>query len=180
MISPSVGGISITTVPPSSSAVTSADGSYELSNVPIGTYSVVASKDGWIDDQVDNVEVVADQTTSGIDFLLYPESSNEAPVAENQQVTTKMNRSVEITLEASDPNGDPLIFICVDLPSNGTLSGCDDGDEYVTYTPDNQFTGNDSFTFKVNDGELDSNVATVTVRVSRGAGGGGGPKEAMQ
>jgi hypothetical protein len=34
--------------------------------------------------------------------------------------------------------------------------------------------GTDTFTFKANDGELDSNEATVTVRVTRGGGGGGG------
>jgi hypothetical protein len=101
------------------------------------------------------------------------------PVAENQQVSTKMNSSVVIELEAEDPDGDPLTYICVDLPDNGTLSGCDDGDEYVTYTPDNQFTGNDTFTFQAYDGELYSNEATVTVKVTKGGGGGGKPTDGV-
>jgi hypothetical protein len=167
-------GITIVTLPSSSTALTAADGSYALTNVLAGSYSVVATKDGWTGGQVDGVDVVADQTTSGIDFLLYPESTNLPPEAENQQVSTKLNKSVTITLEASDPDGDLLTYICVDYPSSGTLSGCDDFDQYVTYTPDNQFTGNDTFTFKANDSELDSNVATVTVRVTKGGGGGGG------
>jgi hypothetical protein len=167
-------GILIATLPASSTALTAADGSYALTNILAGTYSVSATKDGWTGDQVDGVEVVADQTTSGIDFLLYPESTNLPPEAENQQVSTKLNKSVEITLVASDPEGDLLTYICVDDPSNGTLSGCDDGDQLVTYTPNNQFTGNDTFTFKANDSELDSNEATVTVRVTKGSGGGGG------
>lgn len=101
------------------------------------------------------------------------------PVAENQQVSTKMNKSVVIELEAEDPDGDPLTYICVDLPDNGTLSGCDDGDEYVTYTPDKQFTGNDTFTFQAYDGELYSNEATVTVKVTKGGGGGGNPTDGV-
>jgi hypothetical protein len=98
-------------------------------------------------------------------------------VAENQQVTTKMNRSVVIELEASDPDGDHLTYVCIDHPDNGTLIGCDDGDEYVTYSPNKQFIGTDSFTFQAYDGELYSNEATVTVKVKKGGGGGGGPSD---
>jgi len=56
----------------------------------------------------------------------------------------------------------PLTFSIVSDPSNGTLSGTLPD---VTYTPDNNFFGDDSFTFKVNDGYVDSNVATVDIEV---------------
>jgi hypothetical protein len=36
-----------------------------------------------------------------------------------------------------------------------------------TYTPDPGFFGVDSFTYKANDGELDSNIATVTITVNK-------------
>jgi hypothetical protein len=36
----------------------------------------------------------------------------------------------------------------------------------VAYTPDMDFSGTDSFTFKANDGDLDSNIATVTITVN--------------
>jgi hypothetical protein len=173
------GGILIATVPSSVTATTATDGSYTLTDVPVGTYSVLATKDGWTDDQVDGVDVVAGQTTPGINLLLYEEAANLPPEAENQQVSMKANQSVTIELEASDPNGDPLTYFCMDLPANGDLSGCDDGDAYVTYTPDKQFTGNDSFTFRVYDGELYSNEATVTVRVTKGGGGGGKPTDGV-
>ena len=47
-------------------------------------------------------------------------------------------------------------------PTNGTLSGTP---PEVTYTPSAGFSGQDEFTFKANDGELDSHVATVTITV---------------
>jgi hypothetical protein len=47
---------------------------------------------------------------------------------------------------------------------NGTLTLNADGT--FTYTPDAGFEGEDSFTFKANDGELDSNVATFTITVA--------------
>ena len=46
---------------------------------------------------------------------------------------------------------------------HGTLSLTNDGS--FTYTPDQDFTGIDSFTYIATDGELTSNVATVTIRV---------------
>src|SRR6185295_14952092 len=36
----------------------------------------------------------------------------------------------------------------------------------VTYLANTNFNGGDSFTFKVNDGELDSAIATVTITVN--------------
>jgi PKD repeat protein len=47
-------------------------------------------------------------------------------------------------------------------PSNGALSGTE---PILTYTPDADYNGPDSFTFKVNDGILDSNVATVSITI---------------
>src|SRR5262249_10203045 len=49
-------------------------------------------------------------------------------------------------------------------PSHGTLSF--KGDGTFTYTPDANFNGTDSFTYRTNDGRADSNVATVTINVT--------------
>ena len=68
-----------------------------------------------------------------------------------------------ITLTASDPDGDPLNYIIVSDPRHGTLSGSSPA---LTYTPATNYNGPDSFTFKVNDGTADSNVATVSITVS--------------
>ena len=49
-------------------------------------------------------------------------------------------------------------------PSNGTLTLNANGS--FTYTPNGGFTGNESFTYRANDGTSDSNAATVTIAVN--------------
>jgi PKD repeat protein len=63
----------------------------------------------------------------------------------------------------SDPDGDPLTAHLVTGPGNGTLMLNPDGT--FTYTPTAGFSGTDTFTYLVNDGSVDSNVATVTITV---------------
>ncbi len=89
-------------------------------------------------------------------------SSNNAPVAENDAVTTAENTAVAITLSATDADDDMLTY-STSTPANGTLSGTAPN---LTYTPTADFSGVDSFTFTANDGTAASNTATVTITVS--------------
>ncbi len=88
--------------------------------------------------------------------------SNSAPVAYNQTVTTDEDTPVDFTLQAEDPDGGPLTWY-VDVPANGALSGTAPN---LTYTPDSNWHGSDSFTFYVFDGEHYSNTASVTIHVN--------------
>jgi len=90
-------------------------------------------------------------------------TANNPPVANNQSVTTDEDTPVNITLTASDPDGDELTYSVITGPANGTLNGT--GPE-LTYNPNPNFNGSDSFTFKVNDGTIDSEPATVTITVN--------------
>ena len=91
--------------------------------------------------------------------------TNRAPVANNLTTNTTFNTAKTLTLTGSDADGDALTFIIVGSPSGGTLSGVNTNTGVVTYTPTNIFTGTDSFTFRVNDGTVDSALATVTINV---------------
>ena len=88
---------------------------------------------------------------------------NDAPVANAQSVTTAEDTAKAITLTGSDVDGDSLSYSVVESPLNGILSGTPPS---LTYTPDGNYNGLDSFTFKVNDGTVDSNVAIVSITVS--------------
>ena len=92
---------------------------------------------------------------------LHVGSVNDAPVAQDQSVQTN-SAPVAVTLTGSDPEGDALHYTVLAAPAHGTLSGTAPD---LTYTPDAGFLGTDTFTFKVNDGQVDSATATVTVEV---------------
>lgn len=87
---------------------------------------------------------------------------NDVPIADAQSVSTDEDAPLVITLTGSDIEGSALTFSVLDGPTNGLLSG--EGDSLV-YTPFDDFNGSDSFTFTVNDGELESAPATVTVTI---------------
>ncbi|MEA2115911.1 MAG: Ig-like domain-containing protein [Thermodesulfobacteriota bacterium] len=65
----------------------------------------------------------------------------------------------------NDPGPGTLTAILVSAPSNGTLNPSLADDGSFAYTPNDYFNGQDSFTYKANDGTLDSNVASVSVTV---------------
>jgi len=88
---------------------------------------------------------------------------NDAPVASDQAVTTDEDTAKAITLSATDVEGSPLTYAIVSAPAHGTLSGTAPS---LTYTPALNYNGPDSFTFKANDGLLDSSVATVSITVT--------------
>jgi lysophospholipase L1-like esterase len=88
---------------------------------------------------------------------------NNAPVADDLIASTEENTAVAIILSGSDLDGDPLTFTVKSGPSSGTLSGTA---PELTYTPDADFTGIDSFTYIANDGTADSDEATVTITVN--------------
>ena len=101
----------------------------------------------------------ADSTTATISIIV--SSVNDAPVATAQAVTTNENEAKQLTLSGTD-DGPISSYSIVQRPSNGSLSGTG---SLVTYTPNANYSGTDSFTFKVNDGVLDSQPATVSITV---------------
>jgi len=90
-------------------------------------------------------------------------SGNEAPTANDLNINTDEDSAIGVTLTGSDPDGDILTFSIVDQPVHGSLSGTAPD---LTYTPASNYNGSDSFTFKVNDGMVDSNTATVSITVN--------------
>ena len=64
----------------------------------------------------------------------------------------------------SDPDDDTRVALLVTDPQHGTLNLTPNGS--FTYTPVPNFYGTDKFTYKANDGWLDSNIATVTITVT--------------
>jgi VCBS repeat-containing protein len=63
----------------------------------------------------------------------------------------------------NDPEGDPLTALLEQGPAHGDLTFNENGS--FSYTPDAGFAGADNFSYRASDGELQSNIATVSLDV---------------
>jgi hypothetical protein len=89
--------------------------------------------------------------------------TNRPPVAASATFSTPKNRALTADLTATDPDGDPVTYALVAQGRKGTAVINTQTGEF-TYTPAGNANGTDTFTFKANDGNVDSNVAIVTIR----------------
>ena len=93
--------------------------------------------------------------------------ANDPPVAMDDSTTTAEDTAIVIRVldNDSDVDGDSLSVIEVSTPSNGSVAVTGAGTT-VIYTPDANFHGSDLFTYKVSDGKVVTDAATVTVIVT--------------
>ncbi len=89
---------------------------------------------------------------------------NNAPVAPDATATTTEDVQVTITPAISDPDTiDVPRISAVENPPNGTATH--DGTT-ITYTPDQDYTGTDTFGYTVSDG-IDTAQGTITITITR-------------
>jgi endonuclease G len=85
------------------------------------------------------------------------------PGTASMYLTVQEDSPASFTLDAVSPNNNPLNYTILSGPAHGTLTGTG---AQRGYTPAANFSGTDSFTFRVNDGQTNSNVSTVTINVT--------------
>ena len=120
----------------------------------------------------DGVPSMCSQAT--VDITITP--VNDIPIADDKTAVVSEDNPTGILLTGSDVETCELTFSIVNGPSKGTLgiisnaacaSGVPNTDSAtVIYTPDLNATGSDSFTYKVNDGTIDSLTATVSITIT--------------
>lgn len=96
-------------------------------------------------------------------------SSNRAPMAADSFYTVSADGSVTGFMQATDPDGDPLVYRVTASPGQGTLINVDTRTGQFTYRPDVD-TGTDSFSFRASDGRKESNTGVVTISIEAGSG----------
>ena len=87
---------------------------------------------------------------------------NDPPIANGQTLTTQEDSPLNITLTSSDVDGGPPTYTTTD-PPNGSISG---SGASITYTPDLNYNGPDSFSFTVNDGAGGTDTGMVNITVT--------------
>lgn len=105
-----------------------------------------------------------DKSTATVTLTVRP--VNDVPVATPDSTTTPKDKPVSGNLASNDmpsPDGGNVWSKTTD-PSHGTVVVNPDGT--YTYTPNEGFTGTDSFTYTVRDVDGDTSTATVTVTVT--------------
>ncbi len=96
-------------------------------------------------------------------------NTNDAPLSVNDAYFINEDSTLTIApgsgvlANDTDPDGDPLTAVLVTPPANGTVVLNPDGS--FVYTPDADFSGSDSFTYRANDGTTNGNLATVNLTV---------------
>ncbi len=98
-------------------------------------------------------------------FALNITAVNDAAVAANIAASSDEDTAITGFVSASDVDNATLTYAIVTGPANGTLTLNAATGAYV-YTPNANYNGSDSFTFRANDGSIDSNVATVNLAVA--------------
>ena len=137
-----------------------ADGSFSYTHDGSKTTSdsfTYKANDGLVDSNIATVSI----SVTAVD---------DAPVAVDDAYTVDEGATLDVAAALgvlsndTDPEMSPLTAIQVSAPSHGTLTLNADGS--LSYTHDGSETTSDSFTYKANDGLLDSNIATVSISVT--------------
>jgi hypothetical protein len=139
--------------------VLGSDGAFEYTPVPdfFGSDSFVY--------RVSDGAVPSDPATATITVA----PVNDAPIAADEAFATLEGQPIVVGAAGvldndTDLDGDVLSAVLVAEPDHGTLVLNADGS--FEYTPQAGFSGIDAFSYVANDGQVDSNLATVTIEVT--------------
>lgn len=110
------------------------------------------------------------QDTSNTETVtLTIDAVNDTPVIIGDAYTTledtllTVDKAKGLLANDSDPDGDSFMALLVDSPTHGTIQFLPDGS--FSYLPALNYTGADSFTYKLSDGQAESTTATVKLTV---------------
>ena len=149
-------------------------------NNPLSFSILNHPKHGELTGDLPNITYVPHNNYSGVDkfsyiandgyvnslagqVLIIVKHINYPPEALSDRILISKNTAKRFYLKASDKNHDTLNLSFVDDPKHGQVSGTF---PFATYSPDVDFTGFDSFSFIVNDGKQNSNVAKINIIVT--------------
>jgi hypothetical protein len=110
------------------------------------------------------------QDNGGVAALVYSATidveclTSEPPTAvdDSDEVNEDSSVITDVLANDTDPDGDTLTITAITNPSNGSIVNNEDGT--ITYSPNPNYHGSDSYTYTISDGKFES-TATVTITV---------------
>lgn len=97
-----------------------------------------------------------------VDFIV----ENTPPVAINRTIKAHQGMSYTGSIYGYDSNGHDIVFRIISTAENGSFNLLDFSTGAFEYSPDSDFMGEDLITFVVNDGYVDSEIATLAINVT--------------
>lgn len=93
---------------------------------------------------------------------------NTPPIAQNMQLQTYKNIAITGYFDVFDLEGDALTFQLVKTPARGSVTLSEDGSGSFVYTPYENKTGKDTFTYSATDSAGNcSTEGTVTIQITK-------------
>ncbi len=153
----------------------------ERHNIPIdigdvgdgGTTANFIGNTSWPDprptEQVDDFRIYGYELSAEEVVALFEGDANAAPVGVADDYTTPEGETLVVDAEDgvlandTDAEDEPLTATSVTPAGNGSVEVAEDGS--FTYTPDAGFSGEDTFTYRADDGTSTSAATTVTITV---------------
>jgi len=159
-------------------AETDQAGRYELIGLPAGRYRLFFRNDNgiyqneWYDNQgyesvATTLQLAAETTLTGINAQLATEPYTWPPYAQNDEY--QILEGGRLVGASSVMNNDLAELCCslhanvITMPAHGALTLAADG--LFTYTHDGSELPSDHFTYQINDGVKNSNIATATITI---------------
>lgn len=150
--------ISISSAPSNGNVVIGQNGA--ITYTPNGGYSgadLIAYQITDADGDTDTATITVNVTSTAVDYI---------PVANSDSISLDINTAASVNVLANDTgleNGGIVVSIN-STASNGTISIGQNGT--LTYTPNNNYIGNDGFSYRITDIDGDTSSASVNVTVS--------------
>jgi len=132
-----------------------------------GTFTYTGEADWFGDDAFVYTVVDGAGGTDTASVTITVTSVNDDPIAADDAASGNEDEAVVISgvlANDTDIEGDTLSIASITQGSNGTV--VDNGDGTLTYTPDADFHGDDSFTYMISDGAGGTDTATVALTIA--------------
>jgi VCBS repeat-containing protein len=155
----------------SRAVITNHEGTAVLGNLhlPVGSYNVTAYFSGLITLHsgiqltLDDAHYFPTTAVGTITILNSPPQAGD-DLYETDEDVPLVVAAPGVLANDSDVNGDGLTAVLIGNPAHGSVDLNSDGS--FTYTPDADYNGWDSFTYRASDGLVLSNLATVTIVIN--------------